>query len=289
MSFAIVTDSAANLTNEVIDRYDLQILSLLFRVGNKEFYSYIKGEDNDIEKFYTMMRNKETITTSQVNREDAYQMFDKLLGEGKDVLYIGFSSGLSGSYQAGYLAMEDLRQKHPQRKFFAVDTLAASLGEGLLVTYAAELRAAGKSIEEVRQWLLDNRLHLCHWFTVDDLFYLKRGGRISAATAIVGSMLHIKPVMHVDNAGKLVPVTKVRGRKNALDALVAAMVASAINPKDQLVYISHGDCLADAQYVANQINQKMHPKDILIHYVDPVIGAHSGPGTVALFFLGKER
>jgi len=289
MTFAIVTDSAANLTNELIDRYDLSILSLLFRVGDKEFYSYIKGEENDIFKFYTMMRNKETITTSQVNREDAYKMFDKLLEEGKDVLYIGFSSALSGSYQAGYLAMEDLRKKYPERKFYAVDTLAASLGEGLLVTYAADLRAAGKSIDEVHQWLLDNRLHLCHWFTVDDLFYLKRGGRISATAAIVGSMLHIKPVMHVDNTGKLVPVTKVRGRKNALDALVNAMEKTAIDAKDNLVYISHGDCLEDAQYVADQINKKMHPRDILIHYVDPVIGAHSGPGTVALFFLGTER
>lgn len=289
MSFDIVTDSSANLTNELIDRYRLHIITLMFYVGDKEYKSYIKGEQVDLSQFYDMMRHKETITTSHINLETCKAVFEKQLSQGRDVLYIGFSSALSGTYQTGCLAMEELREKYPQQQIYCVDTLGASLGEGLLVTYAAKMRDAGKSIGEVYQWLLDNRLNLCHWFTVDDLFFLKRGGRVSAGAALVGSMLGIKPVMHMDDEGRLIPVSKVRGRRNSLDALVQRMEETAVNPREQTVYISHGDCIDDARYVAEQVKKKLGVRDILIHYVDPVIGAHSGPGTVALFFLGGKR
>ena len=177
MSFEIVTDSSCNLPEDIIDRYGLHILSLRFLVGGKEYYSYTKGEITDLAQFYTMMRNKEEITTSQISSDTCTKLFESLLQDGKDVLYIGFSSALSGTYQVGYLALEELKKKYPERKIYAVDTLGASLGEGLLVYHAANLREAGESIEAVNGWLLENRLHLCHWFTVDDLFFLQRGHR----------------------------------------------------------------------------------------------------------------
>ncbi|WP_195270371.1 DegV family protein [Eubacterium sp. 1001713B170207_170306_E7] len=289
MSFEIVTDSSCNLPEDIIDRYGLHILSLRFLVGEKEYYSYTKGEITDLAQFYTMMRNKEEITTSQISSDICTRLFEGLLQQGKDVLYIGFSSALSGTYQVGYLALEALKEKYPDRKIYAVDTLGASLGEGLLVYHAANLRDAGKSIEDVNAWLLDNRLHLCHWFTVDDLFFLQRGGRVSGTVAIFGTLLNVKPVMHMDNEGRLIFVTKVRGRKRSLDALVERLDQTAINPSEQSIFITHGDCLEDAQYVAKKIEETYHPKEIVINWVDPVIGAHSGPGTVALFFLGTER
>ncbi|QCT72451.1 DegV family protein [Eubacterium maltosivorans] len=289
MSFEIVTDSSCNLPEDIIDRYGLHILSLRFLVEGKEYYSYTKGEITDLAQFYTMMRNKEEITTSQISSDICTRLFESLLQDGKDVLYIGFSSALSGTYQVGYLALEELKKKYPERKIYAVDTLGASLGEGLLVYHAANLREDGKSIEEVNDWLLENRLHLCHWFTVDDLFFLQRGGRVSGTVAIFGTLLNVKPVMHMDNEGRLIFVTKVRGRKRSLDALVERLDQTAINPSEQSIFITHGDCLEDAQYVAKKIEEKYHPKEIVINWVDPVIGAHSGPGTVALFFLGTER
>ncbi len=289
MSFEIVTDSSANLPNDIINKYNLHILSLVFRVNDVEYESYRKGEENDLSQFYTMMRNKDHVTTSCMSPNTCLETFEPLLSSGKDVLYIGFSSALSGTYQTAHNVLEELKEKYPERKIYDIDTLGASLGEGLLVTYAAKQREEGKSIEEVHSWLVDNILHLCHWFTVDDLFFLKRGGRVSASAAVVGTMLGIKPVLHMDNSGRLIPVTKVRGRRKSLDALFEKMELLAINPESQIVYISHGDCIEDAEYLANKIKERFGIKDILIHYVDPVIGAHSGPGTVALFFLGTER
>lgn len=289
MSYAIVTDSSANLTNDVIDAYNIEIASLVFRVEGKEYYSYIKGEENDLKRFYTMMREKKDIKTSCIEADQCRELFVRLLEQGQDILYIGFSSALSATFQVGKMVIEQLRESYPERKMLYVDTKAASLGEGLLVVLAAKLRNEGKSIDEVYQWLMENHLHLCHWFTVDDLFFLKRGGRVSAATAIMGTMLGIKPVMHMDNEGRLINVAKARGRQRALDALVNKMEQSAIDPAQQLIAISHGDCLEDAMYVADQVKQRMGYKEIIINYVDPVVGAHSGPGTVALFFLGTQR
>ena len=289
MNFEIVTDSSANLTNELIDRYGLHILSLRFLVGDREYYSYVKGEENDLKKFYAMMRSKENVKTSHISPALCTELFEGLLREGKDVLFLGFSSALSGTYETAERAMNELREKYPERKMYCVDTLSASLGQGLLVTYTAKKREEGLSIDETYRWVMDNRLHLCHWFTVDDLFFLKRGGRVNAATAILGSMLGIKPVLHMDDEGRLIHVTKARGRRASLDMLVRKMEELAIEPEKQTIYISHGDCVEDAEYVAGLIRDKWGNRDILIHYVDPVIGAHSGPGTVALFFMGVHR
>lgn len=289
MSFKLVTDSAANLPEEMIEKYDVGILSLSFLVDGEEFYSYIKGETTDLAQFYGMMRDKKDIRTSLVNLEDAMKACDAILKEGQDVLYMGFSSGLSGTYQAVSLALENLKEEYPERKILYVDTLAAALGEGLMVKYAIDLREEGRSIEEVYQWVLDNRLKLVHWFTVEDLFFLKRGGRVSGATAVLGTALSIKPVMHVDDEGHLIVMEKARGRKKSLDALIKHMEETVIDPEKQTVFISHGDCLEDAVYVADKIKETLHVKDVMIRILDPVIGAHSGPGTVALFFMGNKR
>ena len=292
MNFEIVTDSCCNLPDELIEKYGLHILSLVFLVEGKEYYGYVKGEKTDLNKFYDMMRKKEHITTSCVNADVCHKTFGEILESGKDLLYIGFSSGLSATYQTAHLVLEELREKYPDRKIYDIDSLAAALGQGMLVAYAAEQRDAGKSIEDVYAWLNKNRDHMGHWFTVDDLFFLMRGGRVGAASAVFGSMLGIKPVLHVDDNGKLVAMEKVRGRKGSLDALVKHLRDSKLSTmdiKDQKIFISHGDCENDANYVANKIKEEFGVKDVLVYCLDPVIGAHAGPGTVALFFLADQK
>ena len=215
--------------------------------------------------------------------------FEEVLKHGRDVLYIAFSSGLSGSCNSAKVAAQELQAKYPDNRVEVVDSLCASLGQGLYVYHAVQEKKKGKSIDQVIQWLEENKLNLCHWFTVDDLNHLKRGGRVSPATAFFGTMLNIKPVLHVDDEGHLIPMGKVRGRKASLDALVDHMAQTAINPKEQVIFISHGDSEADAKYVADQVRAKFKSKEIYINPIGPVIGAHSGPGTMALFFLGSKR
>lgn len=290
MSFAIVTDSSSNLPEDIIDQHDLTVLPLTFMVDGEEYRSYLKGEKTDLSQFYTMMREGKVITTSLPNLKESRESIEALLREGRDVLYLGFSSGLSGTYQAIELLLTELAGLYPDRTVASVDTLAASLGEGLLVYYAAKMREEGASIEKVRDWVEEHKLHLAHWFTVDDLMFLFRGGRVSRTSAWAGTLLNIKPVMHVDDEGHLIPLEKVRGRKKSLKALVDHMEQMAMSPvADQTVFITHGDCLEDAEYVADLVRERFGVSDVLINWVDPVIGAHSGPGTMALFFLASER
>ena len=290
MSFAIVTDSSSNLTEEMIDRFDLSILPLTFMVDGEEYRSYLKGEKTDLSQFYAMMREGKVITTSLPNLQESRETIEALLKDGRDVLYLGFSSGLSGTYQAIELLLAELAGLYPDRTVCSVDTLAASGGEGLLVYYAAKMRDEGATAEAVRDWVEDHKLHLAHWFTVDDLMFLFRGGRVSRTAAWAGTVLNIKPVMHVDDEGHLIPLEKVRGRKKSLKALVDHMEQTADAPvADQTVFITHGDCLEDAEYVADLVRERFGVTDIMINWVDPVIGAHSGPGTMALFFLASQR
>ena len=285
----IITDSTADLTSALIEELDVQVIPLCYMMEGKTYHNIPGGGEMDDPTFYQKLRAGALSTTTQVNSEEFLQVFTPLLEAGKDVLYIAFSSGLSGTYQSAMLAREELKERFPDRRLEVFDSLCASMGEGLLVYYAAKLRSEGKSLDQVLSWLKENALHLCHWFTVDDLNHLKRGGRVSTATAVVGTILNIKPVLHVDNAGHLIPVAKVRGRKQSLDAIVKRMEEMAINPAEQMVFISHGDCVEDARYVEQQIREKLGVQQVKIGFIGPVIGAHSGPGTVALFFLGKER
>ena len=239
--------------------------------------------------FYEKLRAGEVATTAAVNVAEYVDAVEPLLQAGHDVLILAFSSGLSTTYNSSAIAVEELREKYPDRKVYTVDTLCASLGQGLLVYLAAQERAKGRSIEEVRDWAEANKLHLCHQFTVDDLHFLKRGGRISATTAVLGSMLQIKPVLHVDDEGHLINIAKARGRQASLKALVDKMEQTAIDPAAQTVFISHGDCLEDAQAVAQMVKDRMGVKEVYLNHIGPVIGAHAGPGTVALFYVGTER
>lgn len=290
MNFEIVTDSSCNLTEEMIDDLGVHILPLVFMSEGQEYRSYLKGEKTDLKQFYTMMREGKVFTTSLPNMADTEALFRSLLEAGKDVLYLGFSSALSGTHEAVRMLCMQLASEYPERTVRAVGTLAASGGQGLLVYHACMKAREGATLEETARWVEENRLHLAHWFTVDDLMFLLRGGRVSKVSAYMGTMLNIKPVMHVDDEGRLIPMEKVRGRKKALQALVKHMEDSAWKPvADQPVFITHGDCIEDVEYVSDLIHEKFGDVKITVNYVDPVIGAHSGPGTLALFFLADQR
>ena len=285
--FVIVTDSSADLPADLVRELGVEVLPLSFTIQGKTYRNYPDGREMAPGAFYQLLRSGGMATTSAVNVADYTAALEPLLQEGKDVLLLVFSSGLSATYQSSVIAVEELREKYPDRKLFTVDTLCASLGQGLLVWHAVEQKRKGASIEAVRDWVEENKLHLCHWFTVDDLHFLKRGGRISAATAVVGSMLSIKPVLHVDDEGHLINVGKARGRAASLTALVDKMEETAIDV--DTVFISHGDCLADAEKVKAMVEERFGTQKVVINHIGPVIGAHSGPGTLALFFLGTQR
>ncbi len=285
-NFVIITDSSADLTSEICAELDIRTIQLGVTIEGEATKA---NDEIDVKELYAKLRAKKSATTSAVNIEQFLEIFGEIAKEGCDILYLGFSSGLSGTFSAGAVAMKELSETYPNQTFLAVDTLCASMGQGLLVYLAAKKRESGADIHAVKAYVEENLLHLAHWFTVDDLFFLKRGGRVSAATAVVGSLLSIKPVMHVDNAGKLINVTKVRGRRAAVDALFDKMKTTMLEGQNETAFISHGDCMEDAEYLASRIRNELNIQDIKINYVGPVIGAHSGPGTLALFFLGKER
>ncbi len=287
--YVVFTDSSADLDAKMVAELKLEFIPLTFTLDGQAYANWPDGREMGFADFYGKLRGGSMSSTSQVNTSEFVTAFRPFVAEGKDVLYLGFSSGLSGTVNSARLAADELMAEFPESKVLVVDTLAASLGQGLLVYLAMQQVAAGKSVEEVAKWTEDNKLNLAHWFTVDDLKFLKRGGRVSAASAFLGSMLNIKPVLHVDNEGHLIPMAKVRGRKHSLDALVDRMEKTAVNPAGQTVFISHGDAQADAEYVAEQVKSRLGVQETHINFIGPVIGSHAGPGTIALFFVGTER
>ena len=291
-SFEIVTDSCCNLPEDIIDECGLHILPMTFMAEGEPtvYQSYLKGERTDLSQFYRMMREGKVFKTSLPNLGDTKALLCSLLDAGRDVLYLGFSSGLSGTYEAVNNIISEVRGDYPDRTILAVDTLAASGGQGLLVWHAAQRAQAGEGIKEVRDWVEANKLNLAHWFTVDDLMFLFRGGRVSRTSAWAGSLLNIKPVLHVDDEGHLIAMEKVRGRKKSLNALLDHMAASAREAIDtQMVFLFHGDCADEADYLARRLKDDFGVQRLVVNYIDPVIGAHSGPGTMALFFLANQR
>ena len=287
--YKIITDSTTDLPVELVKELDLHIIPMLFTVNDKDYWNtpdekYISSHD-----FYELLRSGKSATTTQINMEYFKEQVLPYLAKGLDILYLCFSSGLSSSYNSVLMAAEELREEFPDRKILIVDSLSASMGEGLLVYHTAMQKKQGMDIDSLAAWVEENRLHLAHWFTVDDLNHLKKGGRVSAAAALVGTMLNIKPVLHVDDEGHLIPVEKIRGRRKSLEALVSHMEKTAIDPKSQTVFVSHGDALEDAEFVANLVRERFGVETIYINPIGPVIGAHSGPGTVALFFLADKR
>ncbi|MHB8129807.1 MAG: DegV family protein [Mobilitalea sp.] len=286
--FIITTDTTSDLPQDYLYQHKISLLPLYY-----SFNGTVYADKNSLEpkEFYDKMRGGAMPTTMAVNPDTARQVFTGLLEEGYDILHIAFSSPLSGSCSVAVTTARELCEEIPEAKIIVVDSLCASLGEGLLVHKAVLLKESGKTIDEVVAWLEKNKLNLCQLFTVDDLHHLHRGGRVSKASAIIGTLISVKPVLHVDNEGHLKPLVNVRGRKKALSALVDQMESRIKDfpVKNDIVFISHGDCEEDAQFVADLIKERLGIKECLINFVSPTIGAHSGPGTVALFFMGKER
>ena len=287
MSYQIFTDATSDLPAKFAEQLNVTVLPMGFTMENKEYF-YIPGRsDMPIETFFEKMRAGVEVNTAQVNAFAFLEAFEPVLQSGRDILYIGFSSKLSGTVQSAFSAAEELKAKYPERKIFVIDSCSASLGEGLLVYYAA--RKSELPIEELAKWVEENKLRFVHWFTVDDLVYLKRGGRISGATAAIATILNIKPVMHVDNEGYLVAVEKVQGRKKSLRALFERMENTVDTVATDTVFIGHCSSPTDAEYVASLVREKYPDIAVQIGDIGTSVGAHSGPGTIALFFVGNER
>ena len=289
MSYRITTDSTCDMSPDYYREEEVAVIGLSYQIDGKE---YREGADDalPIQEFYARLRAGSFSTTMQVNSYDFMEFAEPYLQNGEDILHLCFSSGLSGTYESVVRGADELRQKYPDRKIVVVDSLAASMGEGLLLYYAVEHRKAGMTLEENAKWLEENKLHLCHWFTVDDLMHLHRGGRVSKTSAVFGSLLGIKPVLHVDDEGHLILMSKSRGRVASMEALAAKMKETVhADVADQMIFISHGDCLEDAQKLAEIVKKTTGATKIQIHEIGTVIGSHSGPGTLALFFLGSHR
>ena len=288
-NYIIITDSSCDLPDNLVKALELEVLPLSFIMDGKTYRNWPDNREMSPDQFYGKEREGLMATTNAVNVGEATDAIEAVLKQGKDALILAFSSGLSATCNSFQIAAQELAEQYPDRKIYVVDTLCASLGQGMFVYHAAKLRQEGKSMEEVRDWAEENKLRQCHYFTVDDLFFLKKGGRVSAATAVVGTMLQIKPVLHVDNEGHLINVAKARGRKASLTALVDKVGELAEAPASQTMFISNSDCPEDAQFVADEIKKRYGTREIIINSIGPVIGAHTGPGCVALFFMGKHR
>ena len=287
MSYQIITDSCCDLTEQQLQELNVTCANLTVMYNGENHTSF--SEPTAVKAFYDEVRGGGMATTAAANPDDWAQLMKSALEEGKDVLVITFSGGMSTTYQSAVIAASELKEKYPDRKILVVDSLAASLGQGLLVWYACKKHSEGMSFEELGDWCENNKLNLCHWFTVDDLMFLKRGGRISAATALVGTMLQIKPVLHVDDEGHLINVAKARGRKASIEALAKKVGETGLPGENETVFISHGDCIEDVKILENILKEKYGVKNVFTYYVGAVIGSHSGPGTIALFFLGSKR
>ncbi len=284
--YIIYTDTACDISSDILESWGVKFAELSFQLAGDD--TIYRSTTLSPKELYDRMRAGKTGKTSAVNMEEFKDVFRPELEAGRDVLYLAFSSGLSNTYNAARLAADELLEEFPNNRVIAVDTLCASAGQGLLVHFAVEKKASGAPIEDVARFVMDTRFNLCHWFTVDDLKYLKAGGRISATTALLGGMLNIKPVLHMDDEGHLISMSKVRGRRASLDALVAKYDELAIEKTGE-VFICQADCIEDAEYVKASLAEKFGANVTIITDIGPVIGLHSGPGTLAVFFLGKNR
>ena len=288
MSFWIVTDSGTDFPEAYVQKQkDLTIVPMMYQIEGQ--FHIPDGSDESTRAFFAKLRSGVVATTSQVTTETWLETFRKLLADGQDVLCIAFSSALSGTCEAAALAKEQLKTEFPDRKLIVIDSKCASLGHGLLAHHALQMRDAGASIEDTAKWVTDNHQKVIHWFTVDDLQFLRRGGRVSATSAYLGSIMKIKPILHVSEEGKLIPMEKVKGRKRSLRTLFDKVKENAVEPEKQTIFISHGDCLEEAEWLASALREELHVKDVMIGLIGPVIGSHSGPGTMAIFFMGNHR
>ena len=286
MAYQIITDTCCDFPGEMYEELNLRVVPLAVLYKGENYYTYSEQWLRDL---FEGLRNGESASTAAVNPQQWESYIEPVLQAGDDALVLCFSSGLSTTYQSAVIAAEELKEKYPGRQVRVVDTLCASLGQGLFVYYACQKRDEGLSLEELTAWCEETKLKLCHWVIADDLMYLKRGGRVSAVSAVAGTLLQIKPLIHVDNAGKLIPVGKVRGRKAAIKALCDKVGETGIPGANDTIFICHGDCEEDAKTLAAMLQERYGTKKVFYYYIGAVIGSHAGPGTMAVFYLGNER
>ena len=286
-SYKIITDSCCDFTEQQYQALDVLCapLSVVYNGESRSNFS----DPAAVKGFYDLLRTGVMATTSAANPEGWTAIMEPVLKNGQDVLVLAFSSGLSATYQSAVIAAQELQDAYPDRKIRVVDTLCAALGQGLLVWYACKKRDEGMTLDELTAWVEENKQHICHWVTVDDLSHLKRGGRVSATTALVGTMLNIKPIIHVNDEGKLINTAKVRGRKAAIDFLVKKAQELGEGYDNETMFVAHGDCPEDAAALEAALKEKCGVKNVITGYVGPVIGAHTGPGVLVVFFMGKQR
>ena len=284
--FVITVNSTVDLPKEWLEERHVPVLPLKYTIDG-ETYTDMSGLT--AKEFFQKLREGHMSVTSQINPEEAREMLEPFVKEGKDVLHLGFSSGLSGTYNSMRIAAEELAEDYPEAKIIVIDTLCACLGEGLLLYYALKLKEEGKTIDEIAKWAEENKLHICHDVTVDDLNHLHRGGRVSKTSAVLGTMVQIKPIIIMDDNGCLKVVGKERGRKKSLNKIVDMAAKQAEGYENEIIMITHGDCPEDAEYVAKRVQEKMGIQNIYINNIGTVIGGHTGPGVVAVFCMGDKR
>jgi len=287
--FVIVTDSTGDLSPKALADGQIQVAPLSFSFGCEEFKDLPGGQEIDSATFFQRLRGGEMPTTAQVNSGTFLKLFSSILQGGGDLLYIAFSSAMSGTYNSAKLAAQRLASLYPKQKIMLLDSRSGSMGQGMFVELAAKLKRSGQSLQEIYESLLAKRYSAQHWFTVDDLNFLKRGGRISATLAAAGTFLNIKPILNVNKAGQIVPYTKIRGRKKSMNFLVEKVAETFVNPKEEVIYVSHADCLEDGEELASMIQERVGPKKIHLQSGGPIISSHCGPGALGVFFFGKER
>ena len=288
MGIKIITDSACDLKREYIDKNNIALLSLILNLEGQAIKDDL-GKSLSYEEFYNKMRHGATPTTSQINAHDFEEEFTKYIKNGDSIIYISISSSLSGTFNSANIARNNLIEEYPEAKIELVDSSSVSMGQGLLVLKACEMRDNGASIDEIVEWLEENKRKVIHSILIDDLNHLKRGGRISGATATIGSLLNIKPSAYLDDEGKLVQGEKIKCKKKALRFLANEVKERAVETENEVLYICHGDCLEEAEALRNIILQEVKFKDVIINYVGNVVGAHAGPRVLAAIFLGKNR
>ncbi len=287
--YVIVSDATLDLPAEVIREYDIRIIPMGFNLDDVDYLHYPDERELPVEEFYSKLKDGAVSRTSQITPIMFTEFFEDILKEDKDILYIAFSSGLSGTYNTSRLVIRDLSEEYPERKIYGVDSLCASIGEGLLVLHAAMQKKNGLSLEELRDWVEQNKRKSRHWFTVKDLYYLKRGGRLTSIEAFVGTALKIKPVLTTDEAGKLAVNSKIRGSRAELDFLATKLEKEGNDLAGQTVIVGHGDDLEQARELERILREKNIVKDVIISKIGPIIGTHTGPGMLALVFMGEEN
>ncbi|MBN2503817.1 MAG: DegV family protein [Bacilli bacterium] len=289
IDYVLITDSCADLPDQLLKKLEVEVIPLSVLVDGETYYNYPDEREITFKEFYELLRQKKSSSTSQLNPEQFLEKFTGFLEAGKDILSISFSSALSGTYESSLVASEELRKKYPDRKIITIDSKCASMGQGLLIHHAATKRLQGESLEDLGAWCEENKLNVSHLFTVGDLNHLKRGGRLSSGKAFLGTLMNVKPLLHVNLDGKLVQTGAARGRRLALNKMVERMRLTIDKPKEQTIFISHGDCIEDVEYLKEQIALKVPVKGVIDHYIGPVIGSHSGLGTIAIFYFGNDR